>query len=397
MKPPKLIWTITALIGGLFLPLFAGASPWDQPASKLASKIADILGPGQAYLAIQNLSSLPADDVPQIRNLLVEDLKARGIALAGPDSANAIHVTFSQNSRSRLWVAQIVQGTDSRVAIVDLGPVTPQPKSPVQALVLRKQFVLASKDPIVAALVMGNELITLGPQQLAFYAPAGDGWLEQQRIAVDTRGPLPRDPRGVLAINGSDVEAWLPGTRCAVSASAGLIAPSWNVNCHSGDDPWVIASTPSLRAFYNASRNYFTGVLVPDSVAALPPFYSIATFQGSGGSSMLVGGIDGKVQILSNGSLQIVSGTRDWGSDFAALQSGCGAGTQVIASGPGDAFNDSLRAYELQADVAQPASESLDINGAVTALMPVPDGKSVIAVIHNQNAYEVDRVTALCN
>ena len=63
--------------------------------------------------------------------------------------------------------------------------------------------------------------------------------------------------------------------------------------------------------------------------------------------------------MVENGALKTVAGTRDWGSDFAVLHSGCGAGTQVIASGSGEAANDSLRAYELPAQEAVPVSARL--------------------------------------
>jgi hypothetical protein len=102
--------------------------------------------------------------------------------------------------------------------------------------------------------------------------------------------------------------------------------------------------------------------------------------------------------MAENGALKTVSGTRDWGSDFAVLHSGCGAGVQVIASGSGEATNDSLRAYELPALEAVPASAPLAMDGTVTALWTAPDGKSVLAAVRNAaNQYEVDRVTALCN
>jgi hypothetical protein len=113
---------------------------------------------------------------------------------------------------------------------------------------------------------------------------------------------------------------------------------------------------------------------------------------------LLIGGIDGKVQILESAPLKPLSGTRDWGSDFAALNSGCGAGAQVVASGSGEAAADSLRAYELPALEAVPASAPLAMDGTVTALWTAPDGKSIYAVVRSTaDEYEVDRVTASCN
>jgi hypothetical protein len=169
----------------------------------------------------------------------------------------------------------------------------------------------------------------------------------------------------------------------------------------------------SLKAFYNAARNYFTGVVTPSVDVDLPPFYSAAVIpRPASAAALLIGGIDGKVQILEGASLmpgiptdgssfvglKPVTGTRDWGSDFAALNSGCGAGAQVIASGSGEAASDSLRAYDLPAQEAVAASAPLAMDGTVTALWTAPDGKSVLAVVRSAaDQYEVDRVTASCN
>ena len=110
------------------------------------------------------------------------------------------------------------------------------------------------------------------------------------------------------------------------------------------------------------------------------------------------GGIDGKVQIWDGPTLKPIAGTRDWGSDFAALNSGCGAGAQIVASSSGEALTDSLRAYEVPALEAIPASAPLAMEGTVTALWSAPDSNSVFAVVRNAaDQYEVDRVTASCN
>jgi hypothetical protein len=104
------------------------------------------------------------------------------------------------------------------------------------------------------------------------------------------------------------------------------------------------------------------------------------------------------VQIIENGTMRSVAGTRDWGSDFAVIRSGCGAGTQLIASSSGEAVNDSLRAFEIPALEAIPTSGPLTLAGTATALWTAQDGKSAIVVVRDAaGEYEVDRVTALCN
>ena len=129
------------------------------------------------------------------------------------------------------------------------------------------------------------------------------------------------------------------------------------------------------------------------------PFYSMATLPraATGNSILLVNGTDGKVQMVAGNALKTVAGTRDWGSDFAAIHSGCGAGTQVLVSGSGEAESDRLRAYELPAQEAVAVSAPLEMGGTVMALSTAPDGASVWAVVRkSEKDYEVDRVTALC-
>lgn len=377
----------------------ATESPWDQAAATLAARIADTLGPGQARLSILNRSSIATDQVPAIRKLLAQDLRARGISLAGAESANEIRVTLSEDARERLWVAEIAEGDDAKVVMVELGPAPADIARPAGALVLRRQPILVAHEPLLAVLEIGTQLVALEPEQIVIYARPAGGWQEQQRISIAAQPVLARDPRGVLvAQNAQSFDAWLPGTHCTgTSAPAGSSA-TWNVECHPSDDPWTVDDAPPIRAFYNASRDYFTGVLVPDPGPVLPPFYSLAVLPRPLGSALLIGGIDGKLEIIENGAVHAVAGARDWGSDFAALQSGCGAGTQVIVSGSGDAATDSLRAYEMPEAEAVTASEPLDIEGTVTSMSAAPDRKSVIVVVRSaQNQYEVDRVTALCN
>ena len=135
----------------------------------------------------------------------------------------------------------------------------------------------------------------------------------------------------------------------------------------------------------------------------LPAFYTAVLLPRPDGAGLLINGIDGKVQLAENGTLTTVAGTRDWGSDFATLHSGCGLGTQILASGSGEAITDSLRAYEVPALEAVPASAPLAMDGTVIALMSEPDGKSVFAIVRKAagqgqpDSYEVDRVSANCN
>ena len=415
----RLIWlvAVSVLVGVSGFAQTPG--PWTQPASALAAQIAGILGPGQANLSIRNLSSISSDEVPSIRALLEQDLKALGVQASGAESANSIRVTLSENLRERLWVAEVVQGNETRVTMVRVEPGAPSTMAEAHAgLMLRRQTIIETKQPVLAALETKDALVAIEPNEIVFYARTPAGWQQTQSHPIETRRAKTRDPKAVIVPNQAEdgFEAWLPGIQCSARSAQPNAMTSDSVTCRESDDPWPIAPLSGAmiqeqpvhdlevgteRAFFNSSRNYFTGVVTPTLGVDLPPFYSIATMSLSRGLEItLIGAVDGRVLGIAatNQPLRIVSGTRDWGSDFAALHSGCGEGEQVIASGSGEAISDSLRAYEFPNQEAVPVSQPLAMNGSVIALWTAPDGKSIYASVRKQlDDYEVDRVTALCN
>ena len=392
-------------------------SKWAQPAAELAEQIADILGPGQAQMTIRNISSIPTTEIPRIRKLLEQDLQAHGVAAGGAESANTIRVTLSENARERLWVAELVQGNETRVAMVHVDGPAASASAATTRIALRRERVqgffdrngIAESGQILSGAEIAGRFVVLFDDRIAIFSPGAGGWTESNSLVVDRK--LARDPRGVVLANadGNGFTAYAPGAEC--SGNYSLPAPGassesgWTVRCHASDDPWPVYQTsgaigsPTVKAFYNMARDYFTGVVTPSVGADLPPFYAAGVIpRAVGGAALLIPGTVGKVQMIENGVLRTVAGTRDWGSDFAVVRSGCGTGAQVIVSGSGEAANDSLRAFEIPALDAVPASGPLTMEGTVTALWPAPDGKSAFAVVRNAaNQYEVDRVTALCN
>jgi hypothetical protein len=396
---------------------WAATGEWEQPANTLAEQIAAVLGPGQATLTIRNLSSIADGDIPRLRALLDQDLKAHGITTASGDSANAIRITLSQNDRERLWVAEIAQGNETRVVMAPAGSGAMQARASADYMTLRRERlpILSPAsgpmfdEPVLAALEAANTLVLVRPETIDLSVFAGGGWQYQKSIAIDERRQLARDARGIVLPAPDGFVAFAGQAECTGIYVPRTTVPAqgadnWTIRCHSSDEPWPIleSSDPAhpvrIKAFYNAARNYFTGVITPSLGVDLPAFYSTALLMRPNGPALLVGGIDGKVQVVDNGALKPVSGARDWGSDFAVLKSGCGSGAQVIASGSGEAASDTLRAYEMPAQEAVPASAPLAMNGTVMALWPAPDGKSLLAAVRQASGNdEVDRVTALCN
>ena len=423
MKLIRLAVMVASVLAGLTASAAPAPSLWEKPAMEMAGQIAGILGPGQAQLTIRNLSTIPNGEIPAIRRLLERELKTLGVLVSGAESANAVHLTLSENQRERLWVAEVIEGNETRVAMVQVDNVVDRAVPVQEHIVLHKESIPFGHglsrplydpldDPVLAVLGTRNGLFVLRPDEIVDYAFGEAGWMEQKKFQIAERNPLPRDPRGMLlpTADGNGLTAFTAGAEC----SGSFISPendsanpenSWTVHCNASDDFWLIAQedttsgSTTIKAFYNAARNYFTGVISPSLAGDLPPFYTAALLpRPAEGAALLVGGIDGKVQLVENGALKAVAGARDWGSDFAVLHSGCGSGWQIVASGSGEAAIDSLRVYELPANEAVPASSALPMNGTVTALWTAPGCKSVFAVVRGTtNEYEVDRVTASCN
>ena len=392
-------------------------APWNQPVATLAAQISDILGPGPVAFSVRNMSSVPSEQISQISRSLQSTLKSHGVTVGDLDSTSVVRVTLSENARERLLVAEVIQGNQTKVAMVELGANHAEALKATETMVLRRQTLLSTQGPILAALEVPSGLLILKPDEMVFYIKENGVWNKAAKGDIGVRRPLGRDPRGALLSSGGGAtfDAWLPGVHCAGTVSA-VEARFLKVACSESDDPWAVtqpplgltsvqaspsgmnASVAPISAFYNSSRNSFTGILAPSFPQDLPPFYSLAIVPRPSGYGVLTEGVDGNVRLAENGALHMVAGTRDWGSDLAVLQSGCGPGAQIVVSGSGDAVSDSLRAYELTLYEAVPASEPLKVDGSVMALDVAGDSESVLAIVRKaNNIYEVDHVTALCN
>ena len=396
-----------ACLMGWWVPA-AQAATWEQPASDLARQIAALTGPGPARLVLQNISTLPASDVPLIRRLLDQDLRRLGVVPGGSDSATLIRVTLSQNLQGGLWVAEVQEGTETRVIMlaVPLAPAAPSGNG--GAITIRRTLLITEAAPVLDAKIFTTggvqRLVVLEPEQIVTYErnPAALGtspWIQDQTFPIAHTRPYPRDLRGELvAATDHAFDAWLPGVHCRSGESAAGVATALSVTCADSDDPWPIALTQS--AFYNAMRDNFTGVLAPGVGMDLPPFYEAGDLPHETGSSILLTLVDGRVLLLDSSVLKPIAGANDWGSDFAVLRSGCGSGAQVVVSGSGAATaGDSLRAWEISGREAIPVSAPVSVDGVVTAITPSTDGTTATVIVRRDAPlrYEVWNGSALCN
>ncbi len=382
----------------LLLCIAAYAAPatgkWDTQTFELARKIVAITGTGPASLTLQNTSSLSADVAAGIRRSLEGDLRASGVQLR-ENAPVSIRVTLSENVRGYVWLAQVQQGTETKLAMLAF-PKQDSAPAAASTLVLRRSFLIAQQEQILDATPWQSHdqryLIVLGPSQVSIFRQNGTLWDSVTAVGIPHE-TYPRDLRGRLWVGkDGDWKAFLPGIQCAGGQQ--LQQP---ITCRESDDPWML--NDKTTAFYNSARNYFTGAMVPPQAKSFPPFFSAARVKHNDGDAWVLTGIDGQVMIFDGSAIRGLAGARDFGSDIASVQSGCGSGAQLLAAGAGDdSVNDTIRAFEISDQGARTVSPPLAFDGPLTALWTMADGDSAIAVLRTQTGgYEAYSVSVACN
>ncbi|HLJ76119.1 MAG TPA: hypothetical protein VKT75_01835, partial [Acidobacteriaceae bacterium] len=146
------------------------AATFDAPTADLARQVAALAGPGPARLVILNNSTLPTAQIPAIRQALERDLRSQGVLAGSAESATLIRVTLSQNLRGGLWVAEVREGTEVRVAMVQVNLDAPLSGGAGPMLTLRRTMLLTEADPIVDAAVFTlpgqQRLVVLEPERI---------------------------------------------------------------------------------------------------------------------------------------------------------------------------------------------------------------------------------------
>jgi hypothetical protein len=325
------------------LAALASAQDLDSAARELARKVAAVAGRQDVALTVRNASALSEAEVAQVGRALEAELRARP-ARTGAERV-PVNVTLSENIQTYLWVAEI----GPEVVMQSVARPTAPAASPAP-VTIQKKLLWEQEKPILGAALTESLLIVLEPTTVSFYR---ERKLTQSLPVPDAR-IMPRDARGRLMIDGSSFRAFLPGLDCS-----GSIEPSPAITCAESNSSGLVMG-----------RNYF-------SEPRLPPFFSTATLSGR----RLVAGVDGRTRIY-DAALREVGQVTGWGSDIAAVDSGCRIG--VLATKPGEAGEaDAIQLYELADRGVAPASEPATFSGPVTALWPTGRPGEAVAIARN--------------
>ncbi len=396
-------WLASCIFAIAFFSSFASASVLGDAARELAHKIASTSGPGAVALDITNRSSLDDKSVREIRSALEAQLRSEGVRTAKLDeSMGSVQVTLSESIREYVWSAEIVIRADDRNVVLVSAPRPHSGAGPASAmpLLVRKSLLFAQEQPILDAALLemsgGTRLLVLDSSQVGVFRQQSGRWELESSLAITHTRVFPRDLRGRILLRRDHLfDVYLPGTICRSSVTAPL-----TLACTDSDDPWPLtADEGGVRAFFAGARNFFTGAFSPPigKVSNGPSFYSAAALPRSSYTLWILAAVDGSVHMLDGITDQVIRGAK-WGSDLAAVHSGCGTGTQLLVSENGEPAQDSLRAFEIPDRDPVAASAPVEFDGAIVALWPEGSGNSAIAIVRRADTgwHEAYRISIAC-
>lgn len=319
-----------------------------QDLNSAARELARKIGRQEiASLTVRNSSALSESEVAEVTRAIETELRVR------PRSeGSSVNVTLSETQEGYLWVAEIVRGEQRDVVFVSVPRTGLTPVAPA-SITIEKQLLWEQGRPILDLATAGSLMIILEPTNVSIYRER----LLISSLPILSVRPMSRDPRGRLAMEGDSFRAFLPGMVCS-----GTIAPTPAMNC-------VESSGPGMAS----GRNYF-------NEPPLPPFFSSASLPGP---LRIVAGVDGRARMYDS-SMRELASIAGWGSDIAALESGCRSGRQILASKPGDGGDpDAIQGYEVNGRRFVAAGDPVTFPGPITALWPSASPAGAIAVARN--------------
>jgi hypothetical protein len=372
-----------------------GADDVSGAARELARKTAAFAGRG-AQVAITWRDLSPVETAAaQSRTAFEGALEEAGLRVGEVAPSAELRVTVSGTAEQFLLVEEAVKGEEHQVWIASWkrGETT---DGSARGAALEKKLVWEQDEQILDIAFPAAGMLVLSASNVTLYAHAGGQWESQRAIPLAPAQPWPRDLRGHVRVKGSAFQALLPGTLCT-----GAVEPALSMECHASDEPWVVesGSRALLLASFAAARNYFEGHITTQTAQrkTVAPFFSAASVESQGRTWWLLASTDGRVQFL-DAALDPTHSAAQWGSEIAGTDAHCGAGTQVLATRPGDRGQpDGIQAFTMAGHTPEPLTEPVDFPGPVMALW-TSGGNAALAIVKDLRTgrYAAYMVTVVC-
>jgi hypothetical protein len=387
---------LLALTIAFSLPLLAQSHT--TPEAQLVQRILDRIGsPTSISLSFNNVSTLPAAEIERSRREIEQQFRLHGVRPAAPEHAVvSVIVTFSENVRGAVWLAEILEGQTRDVLIFPVARQFSSLPSSQSTVSLQSRLVLSQDSPILDFVELSasnpaeRQVLVLSPDKLVFYTTQQGRLQATQSVNLAAVRARTRDPRGRLLLHDNLFEAYLPAYRCDGAASATLSA-----SCQQSDDPWpLVSALNSPKAFYANARNFFTGVITPavrDQV--LPAFYAASVYAAADGNHLLLATTDGHLQ-FDNGSAPRAA----IGSEIATIKVECSDSWFVLGSRGTDwTRSDGLQLFNVNGSELQPAGREIELPGPVMGMWSAGAGQASATTRNLQTgAYEAYAISAAC-
>ena len=368
------------------------------PEAQLVQRILDRIGsPTSISLSFNNVSSLPATEIERSRREIEQQFRLHGVRPATPEQAVvSVIVTFSENVRGVVWLAEILEGQTRDILIFPLARNSSVVPGSQTTISLQSRIVISQDSPILdfvelpASNAAERQILVLSPDKLVLYSTQQGRTQATQVLNLAAVRARTRDPRGRLFFHDNLFEAYLAGYRCDGSAAGTMLA-----SCQQSDDPWpLVSSANSPKAFYANARNFFTGVITPAvRDQALPPFYAASVYNAADGNHLLLATTDSRLQFDNGGSSRTAIG-----NEIATIKAECSDSWFVLGSRATDWTRaDGLQLFGINSSELQPTGREIELPGPALAMWSAGGGQVNVAPRNLQTgAYEAYAISAAC-
>jgi hypothetical protein len=395
----------------LYAPVPSRADSLEDGARALARKVAaKRIENLESFYTWQNLANVSPAASERMRKAFEEELSKQHIQLELKSSSD-LSATITEGPSLILLIATLGAEKSELIATVSF------PKSEFTSterlgalLRLNHQLLWQQPEPILdiaqseSPAGIPELLLVLGKTTLSLYRRGDEAWILKDAAPLPKSRPALRDMRGEIHLDDHFFQFHLPGFECDGDAWQKLDFECEERNgiWRSKFDPMIPFSLDAGQHSFRVDPHYIGSKRFPlvGFFSAADSYQSRIDFQ----SQTTVAGADGHVYVYSSGdeekhipeSLERLP--VDWGGDLASLQTGCGEGLLVLATGPHDhTHRDTLQGFEVNPRAVTAQTSAAEFPGPILALRP--DGDSAaIAIVFNLSTgnYEAYRVTMEC-
>jgi len=382
----------------IFVSLTLFSQTATTPEAQLVQRILDRIGsPTSISLSFNNVSTLPAAEIERSRREIEQQFRLHGVRPAAPERAVvSVIVTFSENIRGAVWLAEILEGQTRDVLIFPVARQFSSLPSSQSTFSLQSRLIVSQESPILDLVELPatnpaeRQVFVLSPDKLVLYHGQQGRMQPAQTVNLAAVKARTRDPRGRLLFHDNVFEAYLPGYRCD-GAGTGTLSAS----CQQSDDPWPLVSTVnSPKAFYANARNFFTGVITPAlRDQALPAFYVASAFAAADGNHLLLSTTDGHLQFDNGNTPRAVMG-----SEIATIKVDCSESWFVLGTRVTDwTRSDGLQLLYVNGSELQAAGRELELPGPVMGMWNGGTSQVNVTTRNLQTGgYEAYAISATC-